>query len=200
MGLIKPFKGRFRLTQSYGINPEAYKKFNLAGHNGTDWGLPVGTPLIAAISGVVVEVDFDRDGYGWYVKIENNEEGALVAHMSAVSVQVGFTVNQGDRLGLSGNTGNSTGPHVHFGYYIKPRDRKNGFNGYINPEIYLSESEDNMEQLVNWQNTTSGKLINTAPDYVEQLEKDRADFWKRLNELQKLSDSLVQKLDEVFKS
>ena len=90
--MILPYKGKFRLTQSYGVNPEAYRRFNLAGHNGVDWSLPVGTPIIAPIEGVVVEVDFDANGYGWYVKIENTQEGALVGHLSEVKVQVGFVV------------------------------------------------------------------------------------------------------------
>jgi murein DD-endopeptidase MepM/ murein hydrolase activator NlpD len=105
--------------------------------------MPVGTPLIAAIEGVVVEVDYDEPGYGWYVKIENTTEGALVAHLSKIDVQVGFVVEMGQQLGLSGNTGNSTGPHVHFGYYRIPRDRSNGFNGYIDPEPYFHSNRRN---------------------------------------------------------
>lgn len=127
-----PFRGQYRLTQPFGVNEQDYSKFGLKGHNGLDHAAPMGTDLFAMISGVVKEATNDENGYGNYVKIENDKEGALVSHLSQILVKAGDIVVEGKTLiGFSGNSGNSTGPHTHTGYYPIPRDRKNGFNGYI---------------------------------------------------------------------
>jgi flagellin-like hook-associated protein FlgL len=127
-----PFKGDFKQTQAFGVNPSAYAKFGLKGHNGLDHAVPTGTPLYAMISGTVIEAINDTTGYGLYVKIENDKEGALVGHMKSFSVKAGDKVVEGQTLiGYSNNTGNSSGPHTHTGYFPKPRDRNNGYGGYI---------------------------------------------------------------------
>lgn len=127
-----PFKGTYRLSQTFGVNAAAYAQFGYKGHNGLDHAVPSGTPLYAMISGKVIEARMDASGYGYYVKIENDKEGALVGHMQNVLVSPGNVVTEGQTLiGYSDNTGNSTGPHTHTGYYLKPRDRANGYGGYI---------------------------------------------------------------------
>ena len=140
--LILPFKGNFPITQKFNDSRyrSSYAKFGYCGHNGIDYGCPVGTPLIAPISGKVLETDiWDPTGYGWYIKIVNDKEGALLGHMREASkLKPGATVNQGDAVGFSGNTGNSTGPHLHSGYYREPRDRDNGFNGYMDQTYWFS--------------------------------------------------------------
>ena len=135
-----PYKGKYPLTQGFGEHPEWYAKFNLKGHNGIDLGLPCETKLLSPISGEITEVASDPTGYGLYIKVENSAEGCLLAHLSKQDVKVGDKVDQGQHLGWSGTTGNSTGCHLHFGYFKKPRDRKNGYNGYINPLPFLTES------------------------------------------------------------
>lgn len=127
-----PFKGNYRQTQGFAENPTAYAKFGLKGHNGIDNAVPSGTDLYAMISGTVIEAQLDATGYGNYVKIENDKDGALVGHLSVLSVKPGDKVVEGETLiGKSGNTGNSTGPHTHTGYFTKPRNRANGYSGYI---------------------------------------------------------------------
>lgn len=150
------FKGEGRLTQGFGENPASYKKFNLKGHNGIDYGIKVGTELYSAINGLVTEVAKDPKGYGDYVKIENEQCGILYAHLSQFKVKLGDQVKAGQLIGLSGNTGNSTGAHLHFGVFPKPRDRANGYSGYINPL-------DN--KLVNW--------VDKLNDTVSEEEKYR---------------------------
>ena len=84
-------------------------------HFGIDFGAPMGTPVIAAVSGRV-ETNNYLDGYGLTVILENQEleQRTLYAHMSGIAVQSGTWVEQGDVIGWVGSTGNSTGPHLHF--------------------------------------------------------------------------------------
>jgi len=83
-------------------------------HNGIDIAVPTGTPVKAVASGVVVYSDF-RAGYGWTVLIEHdNGMISLCAHNSRNIVEYGQAVKKGDVIALSGSTGRSTGPHVHF--------------------------------------------------------------------------------------
>ena len=130
--MILPFRGNFRLTQEFGVNKASYEKFGMMGHNGLDYGLPTGTQIIAPHGGKIIEAASDPSGYGLYVKIENEKEGSVLAHLQSIQVKVGDVVSEGQPIGLSDNTGNSTGPHLHWGYYLIPRNRQNGYAGYIN--------------------------------------------------------------------
>lgn len=87
------------------------------GYNSVDFGAPVGTPVYAANAGTVIVAKPTgyNGGYGSYVVIEHsNGTQTLYAHLSKVSVAEGDTVTKGERIGSSGNTGRSTGPHLHF--------------------------------------------------------------------------------------
>jgi len=144
--MLKPFKGTYRLTQKWGGNYEMYKRFGLKGHNGTDWGTPNGTPILAPHSGKVLERAYDKEGYGNYIKIENDKFGSILGHLKRFDVKVGDTVKEGQQIGLSNNTGFSTGPHLHWGLYPKPRNRGNGYSGTVDPFKYLQG--ETMECLV----------------------------------------------------
>lgn len=103
----------------YYIRPvvSARKSQGLHGYNGVDLAAPTGTPIVASASGdVIVSRDFGwNGGYGKYVVINhNNGTQTLYAHMSEVIVGVGWHVAQGQVLGYVGNTGKSTGSHLHF--------------------------------------------------------------------------------------
>ncbi len=81
-----------------------------------DIAMPIGSPLRAAMNGTVVIANHDGygGGYGHYVVIAHtNGSKTLYGHMSTVNVNVGDQVTQGQSIGLSGNTGKSTGPHLH---------------------------------------------------------------------------------------
>jgi len=87
----------------------------------TDFATPVGTPVMSAMNGVVqTSTDLPGSGnggyrsYGRYVIVANGMDRTLYAHLSNRSAQVGQTVRAGQLIGYSGNTGNSTGPHLHF--------------------------------------------------------------------------------------
>jgi murein DD-endopeptidase MepM/ murein hydrolase activator NlpD len=82
-------------------------------HNGNDFGTPVGTPIVAMSSGTVTFVG-QEGGYGNKVEIEYwDGTVSYYAHMDTFSVTVGQRVAAGEKVGTSGNTGHSTGPHLH---------------------------------------------------------------------------------------
>ena len=159
--MIKPFRGDFRLTQGFGENPAAYAKFGMKGHNGLDYGLPTGTQVIAPHSGKVIEATNDPTGYGNYLKIENAKEGSVLAHLQTFQVKVGDMVSEGQPIALSNNTGNSTGPHLHWGYYLFPRNRQNGYAGFIDQiNLIAQPAPINWEQKYNELKTTTDKTIS----------------------------------------
>jgi hypothetical protein len=92
-----------------------------SGHSGTDWALETGTPILAAADGVVRGRAQLSTGYGWRLVLEHaGGYYTLYAHLSGFNVVLGQPVKAGDVIGWSGNTGNSTGPHLHFGVYRGP--------------------------------------------------------------------------------
>jgi|TARA_Y100000310_G_C20676679_1_gene813504 murein DD-endopeptidase MepM/ murein hydrolase activator NlpD len=116
----------------------------MKGHNGIDYGIKVGTPIFSPIRGKVKVVDSGNKGYGLHVKIRDiYGREVVLAHLSHVFVKDGSEVHELDKVGLSGNTGFSTGPHLHFGFrrlkvdFKTPRfnwkvlDHSNGYYGYI---------------------------------------------------------------------
>jgi LysM repeat protein len=111
----------------YFIRPaNAVKTQGIHGHNGVDFGGPIGTSIKAAASGTVTVARSGgyNGGYGSYVVISHpNGTQTLYAHMSSVGVSVGQKIGQGEYIGAIGNTGKSTGPHLHF----EVRGAKNPF-------------------------------------------------------------------------
>jgi len=98
-------------------------------HNGVDWGISTGSTVVASSGGRVVSAGWNG-GYGYSVLLQHPDgRQTRYAHLSKITVSSGEYVNQGERIGLSGNTGNSTGPHLHFEIII---------NGSpVNPLNYL---------------------------------------------------------------
>ena len=83
-------------------------------HDGLDFNAEIGAPVVAAAAGVVIASEF-RPDYGNVVEIDHGEGlTSLYAHMSKLKVQVGQVVKRGTPVGALGNTGRSTGPHLHF--------------------------------------------------------------------------------------
>ena len=84
------------------------------GHTGMDLAVPTGTPIRAALPGTVTVSQYNSS-YGYYVMIDHgNGLSTLYGHNSQLLAQVGQTVEAGDIIALSGSTGRSTGPHLHF--------------------------------------------------------------------------------------
>jgi len=106
------------LTQGYGNTKFAKSSgfYKSAFHNGLDFGISTGTNVLAADDGKVVAVGNNgKYAYGRYVAIDHgNGMITMYGHLSSAKVSRGDTVKAGDSIAKSGNTGNSTGPHVHF--------------------------------------------------------------------------------------
>ena len=111
----------------YFIRPISGKRTQgIHGYNGIDLGAPIGTSVVAAAGGTVVvsKASGWNGGYGQYIVIRHaNGTQTLYAHLSSNLVSSGATVAQGESIALSGNSGRSTGPHLHF----EVRGAKNPF-------------------------------------------------------------------------
>ena len=153
------------ITQYFGNTPFASKNpqvYNGGGHNGIDFSVKIGTPIYSSGAGLVLgtgNTDSSCNGvsYGKWVLIRHlNGLTTLYAHLSVIQVSSGQTVSSKQKIGLSGNTGYSTGPHLHFTVYASdsvhisgPTEYKSKVcgtymvmplapkAGYLNPLSYL---------------------------------------------------------------
>ncbi|HUW41790.1 MAG TPA: M23 family metallopeptidase [Rectinemataceae bacterium] len=105
------------ITSPYGYRADPFTGVRFF-HAGIDIAVDLGTPVKAAMDGKVVDVGYNPT-FGNYV-ILGHPDGiqSLYAHLSSYSVRIGQRLRQGTQLGLSGSTGYSTGPHLHFGLYL----------------------------------------------------------------------------------
>lgn len=117
------------VTSEFGYRSDPFTGVT-SGHSGMDLAVPTGTPIRAALPGVVTVSKYNAGGYGYYVMIDHgNGMSTLYGHNSRLIAQVGQTVEAGDIIAFSGSTGRSTGPHLHFEVRI------NGEK--TNPRYYL---------------------------------------------------------------
>ncbi len=114
---INPLKG----TVSSGFGARESKYQNVTGyHTGVDIAADSGTPIVASMEGIVELVSSEGD-YGKHVKIRCNNVYTLYAHCSKIFVKEGQIVARGQKIANVGNTGNSTGPHLHFEIRVDDR-------------------------------------------------------------------------------
>lgn len=130
-----PLPGTPIITQGFGQRPEIYGQFGLLGHNGIDFGCDIGTTVYAPHDGVISVKDDGANGYGLYVVIDAPTRRSLLAHLSLTSVTPGQTIAQGDPIGLSGTSGFSTSPHLHWTFKLLKngavQNKDNGYEGAI---------------------------------------------------------------------
>ncbi len=122
-----PLKSSFRFTSGFGARWGRM-------HNGTDFAASYGTPIYSTADGVVIHAGW-MSGYGRVVKIQH-EFGieTRYAHMSKIHVTVGQRVSRGDRIGDMGNSGRSTGTHLHYEVRVGGKP--------VNPMIYIKAARD----------------------------------------------------------
>ena len=128
-GYVWPCNGIRWITSKFGgrNSPGGIGSTN---HKGVDIGTPMGTPVLAAKAGKVTWAS-SNGGYGQCVIISHGKgNSTLYGHLSGYNVKVGDMVSQGQVIAYSGNTGNSTGPHLHFG--IMEND------SWVDPLTYLT--------------------------------------------------------------
>ena len=104
-----------RISSSFGMRKHPISGFNKM-HKGVDFAAPIGTPVYAGGNGVIEMVGVNG-GYGKYIRIRhNNEYKTAYAHLNSYrkGISKGVRVNQGEVIGYVGNTGRSTGPHLHY--------------------------------------------------------------------------------------
>ena len=111
---ILPVRGW--ITSYFGYRNETfYADHDLRFHRGMDIAANIGSPVLASATGQVIHRGYDDTGYGKMVIIDHGYSVKTVyAHMSEFRVQKGAYVRRGDVIGLVGNTGKSTGPHLHY--------------------------------------------------------------------------------------
>jgi hypothetical protein len=157
---------KFRISSEFGVLEEVRN----GPHSGIDFSMPEGTQLRSIFDGVVEQVfDGGRIGKGVKIRTEEGQE-IIYGHMSKVDVHVGEKIHTGEQIGLSGNTGNSTGPHLHFG--MKDHGQT------IDPTDHADAVAD-----------LSGSLFGTTPlgDYMFKNVKE------------KMKDSAQEHFSEVTK-
>jgi len=122
-----PVRSNFRYTSGFG--PRWGRM-----HNGTDFAAPIGTPTYATADGVVTHAGWSS-GYGRLIKIQH-EFGieTRYAHLNRIRVNVGERVSRGQRIGDIGNSGRSTGPHLHYEVRVGGTP--------VNPMIYIKAGQD----------------------------------------------------------
>ena len=109
------------------INAKVGQQFKGIDHPGVDIPVPVGTPVQTPIGGRVLFAGFHRDA-GNYVDVSDGNGRQRFLHLSQINVRTGDNVKAGDVIGLSGNTGRSTGPHLHWEKWAG-----NNYNTAVNP-------------------------------------------------------------------
>lgn len=165
--LRPPYNGTYRLTAFFDHSSPNYQKdgriviYNgesttdcnphcYDGHSGYDWAMYTGTQVLAAADGAISFAGV-LGNYGNAVIINHlNGYRTLYAHLSQVNVVQNQTVRSGDVVALSGSTGNSTGPHLHFGAYRGP----------------YTSGEDNVTDPFGWRGSYPDPLLNFGPGHT----------------------------------
>lgn len=184
-GAMRPVPGMYPVTQRFSDNATIYNYG--AGHGAIDYGVPVGTPVLAPEDGVVGHADWawnlpggpndwatrdyqikpapgdTRTGGGIMVSIINSAGSRWwLCHLSKTDLNRGDRVRRGQIIGYSGNTGSSTGPHLHVSLLPAAPNWGNGFFGAIDPAPYITAAYSPLTYTT-WQGTaTAGAGATTT--------------------------------------
>lgn len=172
-GLQMPFDGHFDISQGFGSPmtdaslSNFYAHYGLAGHDGIDFALPMGTPLYAVDDGNVI---FSGPGdYGITIILQHSWGRSYYGHLSKTNIDLNSSVKKASLIGYSGNTGESTGPHLHFGIKPENPDVNNGYAGKIDPMPYLSavNGKDSLIQALSLKNASA--VLSATDSAVEAV-------------------------------
>ncbi|GEN29391.1 hypothetical protein HVA01_30370 [Halovibrio variabilis] len=110
----RPFDGSYRLSSGFNPNRRHPVTGRISPHNGTDFAMPIGTSVLAPANGRVERVRHHPAAGNYIVVRHDNGYRTRYLHLSRPLVSQGDRVTMGERIALSGNTGRSTGPHLHY--------------------------------------------------------------------------------------
>jgi hypothetical protein len=151
---------KFRITSEFGAMEEVRE----GAHTGIDLAMNVGTELRSLQDGVVEKVLHLKNniGDGVLIKFDDGTTG-IYGHMSKINVTEGQQINAGDLIGLSGNSGNSTGPHLHFGL-------KDTNGEFVDPSPVIEQvaaiSGDKPGWLMEKYNDFADKVIGSQYEFI----------------------------------
>lgn len=137
---INPDPEKYRLSSRFGYRTDPFSG-RTARHTGVDFAMKSGNPIYVTGDGVVESVKFEFFGYGNHVVIDHGfGYKTRYAHLKSIGVVEGMKVKRGECLGLSGNSGKSSGPHLHYEVIYKgnPVNPANYYDLSITPEEYAS--------------------------------------------------------------
>lgn len=143
--LIWPLDKVF-ITQGFGMRPEYYARYKLKGHNGIDLRVrfmdsPLGRRyVVAAADGSAYAVRADAHGYGTHIRLKHPDGSVTIyGHLTRSYVSQGASVKAGERIGLTGNTGDSSAAHLHFEYRPPGWENNidNGYAGAVDPMPFI---------------------------------------------------------------
>lgn len=124
-----PLAGELKISSEFGLRLNPFGGRNYEIHDGLDFSGPVGEPILATAEGVVIQAE-NGGGYGLHVRLDHGfGYETLYGHMSDIQVKIGDRVKRGDIIGYLGNTGRSSGPHLHYSIYRHGEA--------VNPRYYL---------------------------------------------------------------
>lgn len=179
------------INSPYGMRNINVNNKNYWWHNGLDLKASPNTPIYAVSDGIVMVAKYDKS-YGYYTVLDHGKYSTLYAHLSRYIVAEGSSIKAGHAIGYSGNTGDSTGPHLHFeirlGSYDKFWDRaqcdRTVFMNTLDPMLFINEYTDrqkvlNTEVAINIVQSTA-KLEDKTMEYLANHYKYGEDLVKKL--------------------
>lgn len=134
-------KNLVRISDFYGYRKDPMNKVRTM-HHGIDFAGPIGTPVYSTGDGIVLEAGYSFSGYGNQVVVDHGfGYKTRYAHLHKVNVKIGDKVKRAEMVGTLGNSGKSTGPHLHYEVLIR--------NSSVNPLNYFNDmTEEDYESML----------------------------------------------------
>lgn len=137
---VNPDPSKYRLSSSFGYRSDPFSG-RTARHTGVDFAMKAGNPIYVTGDGIIESVKFEFFGYGNHVVVDHGfGYKTRYAHLKSIGVVEGMKVKRGECIGLSGNSGKSSGPHLHYEVIYKgsPVNPANYYDLTITPEEYAT--------------------------------------------------------------
>jgi len=148
--LALPLAGECRIVQAWGENSATYSAYTyngvpLKGHNGIDFLAQGGMTVFAAAKGKVMNIGYEAEGWGRYLKIEHSWGESFYAHLGSITVDAGQQVDQLAAIATVAQASlkspaKGVSSYLHFAIRIKPYNRFDGWGGFVDPVAFLEPS------------------------------------------------------------